>query len=73
MATRKDQPDSLPDTLTSSPFLSGTATPTKAFPTEGGLRGRLLVDATKETQFSDAWTALAALLFSSAWPFARVR
>ena len=63
MADKKDQPDRLPDTLTSSPFLTGPATTAKAYPTERGLRGRLLVDATKETQFSDAWTALAALLF----------
>jgi uncharacterized protein (DUF58 family) len=63
MADKKAQTDSLPETLTSSPFLGGAATTAKAFPTERGLRGRLLVDSTKETQFSDAWTALAALLF----------
>lgn len=63
MADKKDTTEALPDTLTSSPFLGGAATTVKAYPTARGLRGRLLVDSTKETQFSDAWTALAALLF----------
>lgn len=63
MAEKRDSQESLPETLTASPFLGGAATTAKAYPTAGGLRGRLLVDATKETQFSDAWLALAVLLF----------
>ncbi len=63
MADKNQPTESLPDSLASSPFLGGAPTTAKAYPTAGGLRGRLIVDSTKETQFSDAWIALATLLF----------
>lgn len=44
-------------------LLGGGVAASQAYPGARGLRGRLLVDADKETQFSDAWIAIALILF----------
>ncbi len=45
-----------------SPFLGSGAAEARAYPSTRGLRGRLLIDSDKETQWSDAWLAMALLL-----------
>lgn len=52
-----------PPPAVSNPLLGRDVTEPRAFPGFGGLRGRLIVDSSKETQWSDAWLALALLLF----------
>ena len=46
-------------------FMGGGVAASQAFPGARGMRGRLVIDASKETQFSDAWIAIALILFLS--------
>jgi uncharacterized protein (DUF58 family) len=57
MSDERDRP------LTSGPFLGGASAAPRAYPAARGLRRRLLVDSSKETQFSDTWVTLALVLF----------
>lgn len=60
MADEKERIQSPPPV--GSLFLGSGAAEARAYPGLGGLRGRLLVDSDKETQWSDAWLAMALLL-----------
>ncbi|MEA3337495.1 MAG: DUF58 domain-containing protein [Chloroflexota bacterium] len=47
-----------------TPFLGGATAPARAYPSARGLRRRLIVDSEKETQWNDAWLAMAMILFT---------
>lgn len=60
MADEKER--SRPPLAIGNPLLGRDVVEPRAYPGVGGLRSRLIVDSTKETQWSDAWLALALLL-----------
>lgn len=57
---KQDPSQTLPEP---APPMGGAPVAVPAFPGERGLRRRLWVDTTQETQFSDAWLLVAVLLF----------
>lgn len=56
----KKEPSAFPPS-TSNPLIGRDVTEQRALPGARGLRGRFLVDSSKETQWSDAWLAMALL------------
>ena len=52
-------------------MVGGGAVLLPAYPQARGLRKRLQIDTTKETQFSDAWIVLAFLLLGAGLLFAQ--
>ncbi|MCB9133546.1 MAG: DUF58 domain-containing protein [Anaerolineales bacterium] len=65
MADEKERMQSAPvqAPLVVPTMMGGGVAASQAIPGARGLRGRLVIDASKETQFSDAWIAIAIILF----------
>lgn len=60
----KQKPSGVVPPSSSDQLLGREVTVTRAFSATRGLRGRFLVDSSKETQWSDAWLAMALLFLA---------